>query len=66
MLSVLLLLLLYTRTYRLEENARGHTNYRMQRKQKYFGVKDGNGKNVTERLNGLRTWEKNYKESNKS
>ena len=34
------------------ENARGHTNNQMQRKQNNFGVKYANRKYVTERLNG--------------
>ena len=43
------------------ENAQGYTNNQMQRKQNNFGIKYGNGKNITEKQNGLTTWEKSYK-----
>ena len=40
------------------DNARERTNHWMQRKQKNFGAKYGNRKNITENSNGLITWKK--------
>ena len=51
---------------KVDENAQVHTDNQMQRKQNYFGVKYGNGKSRTERPNGLITWKKNCKESEKA
>ena len=39
-------------TYKWVVNEWGYINNRMQRKQIYFGVKNGNKKYITERLNG--------------